>query len=120
MKPAVKRIRELLHIKQDVLADALNISQQSVSVLESKETIDSEQLEQIAKTLKVPVDAIKNLNEDAAIYNIQNNYDNSNPAYSFNNYCTFNPLDKYVEAVEKSEKLYIPLSKVKYTFYFIV
>jgi hypothetical protein len=44
-----------------------------VSLLETKETIDPETLEQIAKTLKVPVEAIKNFNEEAAIYNIQNN-----------------------------------------------
>jgi DNA-binding transcriptional regulator YiaG len=37
---AVKRIREILRIKQEVLADALGISQQSVSDLEKKETID--------------------------------------------------------------------------------
>ncbi|WP_343693656.1 helix-turn-helix transcriptional regulator [Chitinophaga sp.] len=39
---AVKRIREILHIKQDVLADALGISQQSISLLETKETIEPE------------------------------------------------------------------------------
>lgn len=108
---AVKRIREILHIKQEVIADALGISQQSVSTLETKETIDSETLELIAKTLKIPADAIRNFNEDASIFNIQNNYDNSNPNYSFNNYCSFNPLDKYVEAVEKIEKLYEELLK---------
>jgi transcriptional regulator with XRE-family HTH domain len=108
---AVKRIREILQVKQETLANELGISQQSVSLLETKETIDPETLEQIAKTLKVPVEAIKNFNEEAAIYNIQNNYDNANPNYSFNNYCTFNPLEKYVEAVEKNEKLYEALLK---------
>ena len=108
---AVKRIREMLQVKQETLAEALNISQQSVSQLETKETIEPETLEQIAKTLKVSVEAIKNFNEEAAIYNIQNNYDNSTPNYSFNNYCTFNPLDKYVEVVEKNEKLYEALLK---------
>jgi transcriptional regulator with XRE-family HTH domain len=108
---AVKRIREILQVKQETLASELGISQQSVSLLETKETIDPETLEQIAKTLKVPVEAIKNFNEEAAIYNIQNNYDNANPNYSFNNYCTFNPLEKYVETVEKNEKLYEALLK---------
>ena len=37
--------------------------------------------------------------------------DNANPNYSFNNYCTFNPLEKYVETVEKNEKLYEALLK---------
>jgi transcriptional regulator with XRE-family HTH domain len=115
---AVKRIREILQVKQETLADALGISQQSVSQLETKEEIDPETLELIAKTLKVPVEAIKNFNEEAAIYNIQNNYEGSNTHASnvitgTGNYhnCTFNPLDKYVEVVEKNEKLYEALLK---------
>jgi transcriptional regulator with XRE-family HTH domain len=114
---AVKRLREILHVKQEVLADALNISQQSVSLLETKETIEPEQLEQIAKTLKVPVEAIKSFNEDAAIYNIQHNYEGAtaNSTHFGRDYfnCTFSPLDKYVEAVEKNEKLYAALLKEK-------
>ncbi len=117
---AVKRLREILHVKQDVLADALNISQQSVSLLETKETIEPEQLELIANTLKVPVDAIKNFNEDAAIYNIQHNYEgaNTNASNVINgtgNYhnCTFNALDKWAEAVEEIKKLNAALLKEK-------
>lgn len=98
---AVKRLREILQVKQETLAGELGISQQSVSLLETKETIDPETLEQIAKILKVPVDAIKNYNEEKAIYNIQNNYEGANPNASnigpaaYMNYqCTFNPIDK--------------------------
>jgi len=47
----------------------------TVSTLEAKETIDPETLEQIAKILGVPVDAIKNFNEEAQVYNIQHNYE---------------------------------------------
>ncbi|BAV05084.1 hypothetical protein FLA_1091 [Filimonas lacunae] len=114
---AVKRLREILHIKQEVLADALNISQQSVSLLETKETIEPEQLEQIAKTLKVPVDAIKNFNEEAQIYNIQNNYEGASynkvneVGIAYN--CTFNALDKWVEAVDEIKKLNAALLKEK-------
>jgi transcriptional regulator with XRE-family HTH domain len=93
---AVKRLREILHIKQDVLADALNISQQSVSLLETKETIEPEQLEQIAKTLKVPVDAIKNYNEEAAVNYIANTFNGNS-----GNYMNFNPVDKVVELYER-------------------
>lgn len=110
---AVKRIREILQVKQETLASELGISQQSVSLLETKETIDPETLEQIAKTLNVSVEAIKNFNEEAAIYNIQNNYEgstiNSSPLNA--THCTFNPLDKYVEVVEKNERLYEALLK---------
>ncbi len=112
---AVKRMREILQVKQETLAAELGISQQSVSLLETKETIDPETLEQIAKTLKVPVDAIKNFNEEAAIYNIQHNYEgatanSTNFGRDYFN-CTFNPLDKYFEVVEKNEKLYEALLK---------
>lgn len=105
---AVKRLREILHVKQDVLADALNISQQSVSLLETKETIEPEQLELIAKTLKVPVDAIKNFNEDAAINNIACNF-NDNSAINYKP--VFNPIDKWIEAMEENKKLYEALLK---------
>lgn len=103
---AVKRIREILHIKQDVVADALSISQQSVSLLETKETIDPETLEQIARTLKVPVDAIKNFDESAAVNFIASTFhDNSS---IFNTNCTLhiNPIDKWLEVLEENKKLY--------------
>ena len=113
---AVKRIREILQVKQETLAAELGISQQSVSLLESKETIDPETLEQIAKTLKVPLEAIKNFNEEGVVNivaNTVNNNDNANGNSLFMYYPTFNPIDKYVEAVEKNEKLYEALLKEK-------
>ena len=107
----VKRIREIMQVKQEVLADALGITQQSVSLLEQKENIDLETLELIAKTLKVPVDSIKNFNEDATINIISSTlHDN---AGSVNNNCTltFNPIDKWLEAIEENKKLYEALLK---------
>jgi transcriptional regulator with XRE-family HTH domain len=108
---AVKRMREILQVKQETLAIELGISQQSVSLLETKEMIDPETLEQIAKTLKVPVEAIKNFNEEAAVNIIANTFQDESVAYAHNYKCTFNPLDKYVETVEKNEKLYEALLK---------
>jgi DNA-binding XRE family transcriptional regulator len=58
----VKRIREILGIKQDALAMELGLSQQAVSALEQKEKIDEKILDDVAKVLKVPVDAIKSFN----------------------------------------------------------
>jgi transcriptional regulator with XRE-family HTH domain len=110
---AVKRIREILQVKQETLATELGISQQSVSLLETKETIDPETLEQIAKTLKVPVEAIKNFSEEAAVNIIANTFQDESVAYAYNYKCTFNPLDKYIEAVEKNEKLYEALLKAE-------
>jgi hypothetical protein len=59
--------------------------------------------------LKVPAAALKNFDEEKAIYNIQNNYEGSNNKGAnngINNFqCTFNPLDKYIEQAEENKKL---------------
>jgi transcriptional regulator with XRE-family HTH domain len=55
----VKRIREILGIKQEALAVDLGISQQAVSALEQKEELDRKTLEKVAKALKVTSEAIK-------------------------------------------------------------
>jgi len=53
----VKRIREMLGIKQDALAIELgdDWNQKKTSLLEGKETIEPQILDEVAKTLKVPV-----------------------------------------------------------------
>lgn len=99
----VKRIREIMGIKQDRLANELGISQQTISQLEQKEHLEPETLKKIADVLKVPVDAIKNFDEEKAIYNIQNNYDSSTSNVNYQ----FNSIDKIVELYEaliKSER----------------
>lgn len=107
----VKRFREMLGIKQEGLAFQLgdDWNQKKISALEQKEVIDEPLLEQVAKLLKVPADAIKNFDEEAALSNIQNNYDGSviHAGPTINYHCTFNPFDKIVELYEalvKSEK----------------
>jgi len=105
----LKRLREILGIKQDALAAELgdDWNQQKISLLEQKEVLDPQVLEQVAKALKVPVEAIKNFSEEAAIFNIQNNYEKAyegatNFHASAGNYqCTFNPIDKVVELYER-------------------
>lgn len=117
----LRRIREILDIKQDALASLLgnDWNQQRVSYLEQKQEIDSSILDEVAKALKVPVDAIKNFNEEAAIFNIQNNYEGANSGSgtignSLNyNSCTFNPIEKLVEIIEENKKLYAALLKEK-------
>ena len=100
----VRRIRELRGIKQESLAEALGISQQSVSILEQSETIEEKKLEQVAKALGVTKEAIENFSEELAINYFNNFYDNSfsNSQGTFHpNSCTFNPLDKVVELYER-------------------
>lgn len=110
---AVKRLREMLQVKQETIADALGISQQSVSLLEQRNAIDPETLETIAKTLKVPVDAIRNFNEDATISIISNTFRDESAAYVQNYKCHFNPIEKWIETVEENKKLYSALLKEK-------
>ena len=111
----VRGVRELRGKKQETMAEELGISQQAVSKLEQSEHIEDETLERIAGVLDVSVEAIKNFNEEAAVYNIQNNYEakleDTSQLVNVNYQCTFNPIEKWVEAVEKIEKLYEELLK---------
>jgi hypothetical protein len=110
----VKRFREMLGIKQDALAASLNDAypedgegnwnQKKVSLLEAKEVIEDKLLEEVAKELKVPVEAIKNFDEEAAINVIGNTYQD-NAVSNVNYGCTFNPIDKIVELYEEVLKV---------------
>lgn len=110
----VKRFREMLGIKQDALAFELgeDWNQQKISLLEQKETIDMGLLQQISTALKIPVEAIKNFDEETALVNIQNNYEGANhgvtnvAAYQKYEQCTFNPLDKLIEVLDENKRLY--------------
>lgn len=104
----VKRFREMLGMKQDALASQLgdDWNQKKVSLLEQKESIEPDMLAQVARILKVPVEAIQNFDEEQAINIISNTINNNdtatmhNPAI-FNYQPTFNPLDKMVELYER-------------------
>jgi len=103
----IGRIRELRGMKQEALAMELGISQQAVSSIENSETIDDVKLDKIAKALGVTREAIENFSEELAI-NYFNTFNEtvSSSNFGHNNTCTFNPLDKLIEVVEKNEKLY--------------
>lgn len=110
----LKRFREMLGWKQEALALALgnDWSQKRVSLLEGKETIEDDLLNAVAAVLKVPVEAIKNFDEEKAVYNIQNNYEGANSGagtlgqyLSYEN-CTFNPIEKWLEVIDENKKLY--------------
>lgn len=115
----VKRFREMFGMKQEALADALGSdwTQKKISLLEAKESIEPAMLEQVAKVLKVPVEAIKNFDEQTAVYNIQNNYEGANANATHintnNNHCTINYADRWVEAMEEIKRLNAALLKEK-------
>ena len=110
----VSRIRDSIGINQEKLASILGVTQQAVSKYEQLEVIEDKTLEQIASALGVTSDFIKNFSDEAAVYNTQNNYDHSsnNNANGISNAeVNFNPLDKYIEAIEENKKLYEALLK---------
>ncbi|KAA0991182.1 helix-turn-helix domain-containing protein [Dyadobacter aurulentus] len=85
----LKRFREMLGIKQDFLAFELGEewNQQKISLLEQKEKIDSDILEQVSAILKIPAEAIRNFDEDQAINIISNTFHDQ--AYLGNPHSTF-------------------------------
>lgn len=104
----VKRFREMLGIKQEALATALgdDWNQKKVSLLEGKESIEPSILEDVAKVLKVPVDAIRSFDEERAIYNISCNFSDNAVNNSGVNIQNINPVEKWIEALEENKKLY--------------
>jgi transcriptional regulator with XRE-family HTH domain len=107
----VKRFREMLGIKQEALANNLgdDWNQKKISLLEQKETIDPALLQQISATLKIPVEAFQNFDEEQVINIISNNsFDNcAQPIAGSASYqdCTFNPIDKLMETYERMIQL---------------
>lgn len=106
----IGRLRELRGIKQDVLAFAIGVSQQTISYIENSEKVDDDKLELIAKELGMSVEAIKNFSEENVVNFFNNFYDSSgtNSAFGNNNqnHFTFNPIDKLIETFEENKKLY--------------
>ncbi|WP_460556266.1 helix-turn-helix domain-containing protein [Ferruginibacter profundus] len=104
----VKRFREMLGIKQESLAHDLGAdwNQKKISLLESKEQIDEALLQQVAGVLKVPLEAIKNFDEEVAVNIISNTFNDQSNGYNYYPTFTVNPVEKWMEAVNKNEELY--------------
>lgn len=113
----LKRFREMLAIKQDVLAFQLgeDWNQQKVSLLEQKEKIDSDILEQVAAILKIPADAIRNFDEAEAVNIIANTFNIDKDAYIGNTNGTFNinPIEKILQLHDDKIALYERMLKEK-------
>ncbi|WP_107809433.1 helix-turn-helix domain-containing protein [Elizabethkingia sp. YR214] len=114
----IKRFREMLGIKQEALAFELgdDWNQKKISLLEQKDTVEKDILEQVAKILKVPTEAIENFDEEQVvniISNTVNNNDNASGNSLYNYYPTFNPIDKVVELYDEKIALYERMLKEK-------
>ncbi|UWX61768.1 helix-turn-helix domain-containing protein [Chryseobacterium oranimense] len=101
----IKRFREMLGIKQEALALELgdDWNQKKISLLEQKETVETDILAKVAKILKVPAEAIENFDEEQAVNIISNTFTSNDTSTlnAINIQPTFNPLDKMVELYER-------------------
>lgn len=113
----LKRFREMLGIKQDAIALELgdDWNQQKVSLLEQKEKIDSDILEQVAAILKIPAEAIRNFDEEKAVNIISNTFHNNDQASGLNFYPTFNinPVEEIRKLHDEKMALYERMLKEK-------
>jgi len=116
----VKRFREMLGIKQEALAFDLGNewNQKKISMLEQKDVIEDEILNQISEALKIPVEAFQNFDEEQAVNIIANTYsfqdfkDNA-VASGFTHQPSFNPVDKIVQLYDEKIALYERMLKEK-------
>lgn len=111
----IKRFREMLGIKQEALAFELgdDWNQKKISLLEQKETVESDILAQVAQILKVPAEAIENFDEEQAINIIANTFNDE--AFIGNSGGTYqiNPIEKIVQLHEEKIALYERMLKEK-------
>jgi transcriptional regulator with XRE-family HTH domain len=98
----ISRVRALRGIKQEALAMDLKKSQAEISNIEQQAEIADDLLEKIAFALNVTSDVLRNFDESAAFYTINNNVENN----TFNESSTaiqqeFNPVHKIIELYER-------------------
>ncbi|MEZ0129610.1 helix-turn-helix domain-containing protein [Flavobacterium sp. LBUM151] len=111
----VKRFREMLGIKQEALAFDLGSdwNQKKISMLEQKDEIEYNILNQISEALRIPVEAFQNFDENQAVNIISNTFDNcQQPASIFYN-STINQIDQFIKLHEEKIALYERMLKEK-------
>lgn len=99
----ISRIREMRDMKQEALAAAIGVSQQTISNIENSEVVDETRLKEIAIALGVTPDAIKSFNEESVLNIISNSFTSNDTSTlnAINFQPSFNPLDKVVELYER-------------------
>ncbi len=95
----IKRFRDILGIKQETLAEKMQMTQQAVSKLEQKEEIDEDTLRKVATMLQIPIEALKNMTDEYAFNFVGNTFNDTSVGTNYQ--CSFNPIDKVVELFER-------------------
>jgi transcriptional regulator with XRE-family HTH domain len=96
----ISRIRELRGMKQEALAMAIGVSQQTISNIEGSENIEDNLLEKVSEALNVSPEGIKQFSEET-VFNIINNTFKDSSSNNNNYLCSINPLDKILELYER-------------------
>jgi transcriptional regulator with XRE-family HTH domain len=114
----LKRFREMLGIKQDFLAFELgdDWNQQKISLLEQKEKIDSDILEQVSAILKIPAEAIRNFDEEKAVNIISNTFQefhDQSGGVNFQPTYNINPVEEIRKLHDEKMELYERMLKEK-------
>jgi len=111
----VKRFREMLGIKQEALAFDLgnDWNQKKISMLEQKDVIEEDILNQISNSLKIPIEAFQNFDEEQAVNVIANTFGNNSIGYQKNDNPTFNPIEQVLKMHEEKIALYERMLKEK-------
>ncbi len=100
----IKRLRDILGVKQGAIAVGLGIPQQRVSELEQHAVIDDATLEKISEILHVPVDRIKEFSEEGLIqYVTGNTFENNESGIGIvsRDYHYNNPIGQITELFER-------------------
>ena len=112
----VKRFREMLGIKQEALAYDLgeDWNQKKISILEQKDVIEDRLLKQISNSLKIPVEAFQNFDEEQAVNIISNTFsDFKDGASAINLNPVFNPMQEVLKLHDEKIALYERMLKEK-------
>jgi len=90
-------------MKQEALAIAIGVSQQTISNIENSEEVEEEVLLKIAEALEVSVEGIRNFNEETVLNIISNTFTSNDTSTlnAINIQPSFNTVDKIVELYER-------------------
>lgn len=104
----IKLARQLKGIKQEELAEKMQMPLASISKHESTEIIDDQMLNKFAKALDIPIEFLKTVEGFSKTVVFENNTITNNDhatsvgyAETLNDNKTINPLDKVVELYER-------------------
>lgn len=111
----IKRFREMMGIKQEVLAHELgeDWSQKKISLLEQRELIEEDILKQVSEILRIPIEAIQNFDEEQAVNIISSTFHNTQGIVNYNPTFQNNPIDKIIQLHEEKIALYERMLKEK-------